>query len=320
MNRIIMLGNLLCGLALAWGTASCEWGFMEAPGDGESEAPDAVDADGAVDTDADPADADLPDAADTDADRVDLDASDPDTADPDLADPVTDDGDAGPECGNGELEGTEQCDDGTANSDTEPDACRTDCTEARCGDGVVDSGEQCDDAGGFCAGCSLTPPTGWSECADGSGSRAFFMVETWAGNHTWSDFRDHCRDMITALSPSGFRYYGLAVLSDQTLSGCVTAGLDTGQAYYLGLYQDTAAGDYGEPDRGWYWIAFNGADWQNLDPYSPTLAHLPGALNDAGGSGIDVECGRMVYVGRWEFQDYPCVDATSWLGLCMIQY
>lgn len=38
----------------------------------------------------------------------------------------------------------EECDDGPANSDTEPDACREDCMLPRCGDGVVDAGEACD--------------------------------------------------------------------------------------------------------------------------------------------------------------------------------
>ncbi len=50
-----------------------------------------------------------------------------------------------PVCGNGVVEGGEQCDDGPNNSDTTPDACRTDCTLAHCGDGVVDTGEECDD-------------------------------------------------------------------------------------------------------------------------------------------------------------------------------
>ncbi len=48
-------------------------------------------------------------------------------------------------CGNGELEAGEQCDDGSENSDTAPDACRSDCRSAFCGDGVQDSAEQCDD-------------------------------------------------------------------------------------------------------------------------------------------------------------------------------
>lgn len=47
-------------------------------------------------------------------------------------------------CGNGKLDPGEQCDDGDRNSDTAPDACRTDCRSAFCGDGVNDSGEVCD--------------------------------------------------------------------------------------------------------------------------------------------------------------------------------
>jgi len=48
-------------------------------------------------------------------------------------------------CGNGEIENVEQCDDGADNSDSMPDACRSDCTLAGCGDSVVDTGEECDD-------------------------------------------------------------------------------------------------------------------------------------------------------------------------------
>jgi cysteine-rich repeat protein len=47
-------------------------------------------------------------------------------------------------CGNGLRSGTEQCDAGRANSDTDADACRTTCEQSRCGDGVADKGEQCD--------------------------------------------------------------------------------------------------------------------------------------------------------------------------------
>lgn len=48
-------------------------------------------------------------------------------------------------CGNGIKEGVEECDNGTNNSDTRADQCRTDCTLPECGDYVVDSGEECDD-------------------------------------------------------------------------------------------------------------------------------------------------------------------------------
>ncbi len=49
-------------------------------------------------------------------------------------------------CGNGELEGIEECDDGAQNSDTVSDACRSNCTLPRCGDSVPDEGlgETCD--------------------------------------------------------------------------------------------------------------------------------------------------------------------------------
>lgn len=48
-------------------------------------------------------------------------------------------------CGNGVLEPGEECDDGIDNSDSESDACRTECLNAWCGDGIVDVGEECDD-------------------------------------------------------------------------------------------------------------------------------------------------------------------------------
>ena len=38
-----------------------------------------------------------------------------------------------------------KCDEGTANSDVLPGACRTTCALPFCGDGVLDAGEACDD-------------------------------------------------------------------------------------------------------------------------------------------------------------------------------
>ncbi|MFH2008953.1 MAG: hypothetical protein ABI333_20355, partial [bacterium] len=48
-------------------------------------------------------------------------------------------------CGDGTEQGAEECDNGALNSDSEPDACRTNCLLPHCGDGVVDTGEPCDD-------------------------------------------------------------------------------------------------------------------------------------------------------------------------------
>ncbi len=50
-------------------------------------------------------------------------------------------------CGDGRLDPGEQCDDGQANDDLLPDACRSSCLLPACGDGVPDAGEACDDGG-----------------------------------------------------------------------------------------------------------------------------------------------------------------------------
>lgn len=47
-------------------------------------------------------------------------------------------------CGNEIVEVGEQCDEGTQNSDTAPNACRSTCHLPTCGDGVVDTGEECE--------------------------------------------------------------------------------------------------------------------------------------------------------------------------------
>ncbi|TFH20377.1 MAG: DUF4215 domain-containing protein, partial [Myxococcales bacterium] len=51
-----------------------------------------------------------------------------------------------PMCGDGIQNPGEECDDGIDNSDTDPNACRLDCTLPVCGDGIVDDqfGEGCD--------------------------------------------------------------------------------------------------------------------------------------------------------------------------------
>jgi len=75
-------------------------------------------------------------------------------------------------CGDGTLDSGEQCDDGAQNSDSEPDACRTDCRFPYCGDGVVDplGSEECDDGGDVLGdGCddSCQVETGW-DCSAGT--------------------------------------------------------------------------------------------------------------------------------------------------------
>jgi hypothetical protein len=65
-------------------------------------------------------------------------------------------------CGDGVLLGLEQCDDGVNNSNTAPNACRTNCVPAHCGDGVIDNGEACDGAalgGSTCVSLGFTSGT-----------------------------------------------------------------------------------------------------------------------------------------------------------------
>jgi cysteine-rich repeat protein len=75
-------------------------------------------------------------------------------------------------CGDGNLDVGEVCDDGSANSDTVADACRSDCRQAYCGDSVVDPGnsEICDDGGTTDGdGCDATCEVelGW-DCSTGT--------------------------------------------------------------------------------------------------------------------------------------------------------
>lgn len=86
---------------------------------------------------------------------------------------VTDDCPSGPsgtcqdaECGDGFVwSGHEQCDNGGANSNSTPNACRTTCVNAYCGDTVTDTAEQCDDGNvsnnDSCCGCVS------ARCGDG---------------------------------------------------------------------------------------------------------------------------------------------------------
>jgi len=154
-----LLGLVLAALA---GVAACDG---DAPVDAADTAvsfPDVTfsEVTGSDTTSAETASPDTTDADAVDEDTgpgVDADADEPDTT------AAADTSPAG-FCGDGEVQDGEECDDGAANSDTAPDACRTDCTEARCGDGVADTGEVCDgadvrgttcvalDAGAFSAG------------------------------------------------------------------------------------------------------------------------------------------------------------------------
>ncbi len=70
-------------------------------------------------------------------------------------------------CGDGTVDDGEACDDGDANSDTDPDACRTTCEVAACGDGVTDAGEDCDGGDQCDDACVFTDFCGNGRVDDG---------------------------------------------------------------------------------------------------------------------------------------------------------
>ncbi len=91
-------------------------------------------------------------------------------------------------CGNGVVEAGEACDQGDLNSDSLPNACRTNCLWPACGDGVVDAGEACDDGNAQSGdGCSSTcaveeQTTGETEgTSSGSGSGGVDSATATAG-------------------------------------------------------------------------------------------------------------------------------------------
>jgi cysteine-rich repeat protein len=128
-------------------------------------------------------------------------------------------------CGDGLLwTDREECDEGSANSDSLPDACRTDCREARCGDRVVDSDEACDDgnvaSGDGCrADCAKVEACGdgildsGEECDDGEANSD---VEPGACRTTCLDA--HCGDSV--IDPGEACDDGNATSGDGCRSDC----------------------------------------------------------------------------------------------------
>jgi hypothetical protein len=96
-------------------------------------------------------------------------------------------------CGNGSVDGQEECDNGAANSDRTPDACRLDCKKPKCGDGVVDSGEQCDPGSSGVGSapdpncpsdCGLITPPATGGASGSGGSSASGGAGGWSGGAT----------------------------------------------------------------------------------------------------------------------------------------
>jgi len=113
------------------------------------------------------------------------------------------------QCGDGFVDGGEECDNGADNSDSQPDACRTDCTLASCGDEVVDTGEQCDNGA---ANSDSEPNACRTDCAlAGCGDRVVDTGEQCDNGAANSD-----------TEPNACR-------TDCALAGCGDGVVDTGE-------------------------------------------------------------------------------------------
>ncbi len=114
-------------------------------------------------------------------------------------------------CGDGVVDAGEECDAGEENSDTEPDACRTDCQEPRCGDGVVDADDACDDGNNV----------------DGDGCAANCVVEVCGdGVIQGGEVCDGAASAGLTCADFGFESGTLACATDcgPVLAGCHTCG------------------------------------------------------------------------------------------------
>ncbi|MFC1730256.1 DUF4215 domain-containing protein [candidate division KSB1 bacterium] len=118
-------------------------------------------------------------------------------------------------CGDGDVQFGEECDDGGLNSDTEPNACRTDCTDPSCGDGLCDDafGEDETSCAVDCAVaelfCTIKPA-----CDSGAGDAAVFSmfdltdshvgVEDYYNNQVCCNVPGRTLDVVDCVDSSGF--------------------------------------------------------------------------------------------------------------------
>ncbi len=127
-------------------------------------------------------------------------------------------------CGNGVIEFGETCDDGAGNSDSAPDACRTNCQIAFCGDNVIDTGEQCD-------GTSFSVGAGYSSfVTDACSSSCTYNICFTANFHPTTAFMN----VSSAYYPQSWSWYVqtfLPVVNGVTYSNVTTISPITGICY-----------------------------------------------------------------------------------------
>lgn len=133
-------------------------------------------------------------------------------------------------CGDGEPNGTEDCDDGNG---VDGDDCRNDCTLPYCGDGILDAGEDCDDGNNL----------------DGDGCQADCTLCTGQiGDFLWNDgvVDEDCDGVQPQDGTLGMNGIDVRLIDPATENTLQTTTTGMGPGGMDGYYQFTAlcAGNY----------------------------------------------------------------------------
>jgi cysteine-rich repeat protein len=176
-------------------------------------------------------------------------------------------------CTTGPTGAAEECDDGAANSDTAPNACRTRCASPFCGDGVIDTGEGCDDGA-----ANGTAPDGCStECTRPAVCSILFRVTTAGtlgalkyevdftaapGQFAGSGLTVACTNLLAA-SSNFFEDETNEILRHSIISlGGFTTPADLANCSFTAT---------GTPEPGQFAITVTDASTPDLQPASPTV-------------------------------------------------
>jgi cysteine-rich repeat protein len=138
-----------------------------------------------------------------------------------------------PECGNGVVEGAEECDDG---NDSDFDGCLTTCELPSCEDGTHNGHETDEDCGGPCAPCALCAGCSIDDDCESGTCNAFQQcgftarIEIDAVDNCWST-TPHANDVVIEDVPAG-RYLATAVQSAWTAWPPPWNPPETGWSYF----------------------------------------------------------------------------------------
>lgn len=225
-------------------------------------------------------------------------------------------------CGDGVVNGHEECDEGAANSDAPDASCRTDCTARRCGDAIVDpaAGEQCEQtadcgSGYTCRACgcftsfdfTIVPGSSAAAPAD-DGESSWLRISPLFGqtNATQGDFNPGPLKIARGVpGPDGKAE--LVLLAPAYVGAHLPSAAGSGRVCFR-IEQDPDAIGEIDCDGGTNYDVFLTADSNGTGTEGPqTLTVGAGAGNSGAGAGVL----RVLLFGATTSDDTtPCTAAT----------